>query len=642
MKQRAGNTRSTIMIEDMRETARDRDELSSRPGIAAECDIVMKGGITSGIVYPGAIATLATHYRFRSIGGTSAGAIAAAAAAAAELGRASGGFDKLAALPKELGEIGRDGSTRLLGLFSAEPRTASLYQWLVAGLMPDKRRRTLAAWRWFVAAIANFPLAALAAFVLCAICTYFALRGHADALAVVAAVLLAIPVFVLVLALWIVVTGAARIAENGYGLCSGMGGATCLTPWLYAKLQTLADLPPDRPLTFGDLWTAGSSDADRERALAETHRRRIDLRLMTTALSHGRPYSFPLELNDFHFDADELRRLFPPAVVDHLIACAGAPLSEGPLAGKYRLCRMADLPIVVPVRMSLAFPLLLSAVPLHRVRHDPDREHPGEWLHVAEKVWFSDGGVCSNFPIHFFDATLPSRPTFGINLTDDRFVREHARDPEDYVWMPAHNGSGITTKIVEVERRGRASVLGFLGALVETMQDWSDSTQLGAPGFRDRIVHVRLTADEGGLNLRMRPELIHTVAARGVEAARVLLAHYAHADPPPDTVTGWRNHRWVRYRVAMRLIEQALEGLRVAEHDTSATSASIRALHADPPSYRFKTPAQEAAALAAYEELLALADRYAGVRDDLGYAIFEHDTGDGPHPRPELRIRPRL
>ncbi|HDX0915153.1 TPA: patatin-like phospholipase family protein, partial [Stenotrophomonas maltophilia] len=42
------------------------------------CDLVMKGGITSGIVYPNAVLALAREYRFKSIGGTSAGAIAAA------------------------------------------------------------------------------------------------------------------------------------------------------------------------------------------------------------------------------------------------------------------------------------------------------------------------------------------------------------------------------------------------------------------------------------------------------------------------------------------------------------------------------------------------------------------------------------
>ena len=55
-----------------------------------ECDLVMRGGITSGIVYPRAIAKLAETYNFRSIGGTSAGAIAAAGTAAAAYGAKRG------------------------------------------------------------------------------------------------------------------------------------------------------------------------------------------------------------------------------------------------------------------------------------------------------------------------------------------------------------------------------------------------------------------------------------------------------------------------------------------------------------------------------------------------------------------------
>jgi Patatin-like phospholipase len=54
-----------------------------------ECDIVMKGGITSGVIYPLAVCELAKTYRLHSLGGASAGAIAAAAAAAAEVGGAS-------------------------------------------------------------------------------------------------------------------------------------------------------------------------------------------------------------------------------------------------------------------------------------------------------------------------------------------------------------------------------------------------------------------------------------------------------------------------------------------------------------------------------------------------------------------------
>lgn len=69
-----------------------------------ECDLVMKGGVTSGIVYPAIVLKLAKKYRFRSIGGTSAGAIAAAVTAAAEYGRDTGGFTKLKEISDQLSQ----------------------------------------------------------------------------------------------------------------------------------------------------------------------------------------------------------------------------------------------------------------------------------------------------------------------------------------------------------------------------------------------------------------------------------------------------------------------------------------------------------------------------------------------------------
>jgi hypothetical protein len=41
------------------------------------CDLIMKGGITSGIIYPAAVCELASTFHFKNICGTSAGAIAA-------------------------------------------------------------------------------------------------------------------------------------------------------------------------------------------------------------------------------------------------------------------------------------------------------------------------------------------------------------------------------------------------------------------------------------------------------------------------------------------------------------------------------------------------------------------------------------
>ncbi len=611
-----------------------------------ECDLVMKGGITSGIVYPRAIVKLAAHYRLRSVGGASAGAIAAAAAAAAEYGRAGGGFERLAALPEQLAQTddgNEDGATRLFRLFRPDASTRSLYELLVAGLMPTHKAWLRAGLRWLLAAIRCFPFAALVAALIAGLAAWpllhFAARGDALAwLGGVAGVVAVLLTFVVVLVLRIVVQALRVLPANGYGLCSGLGDAGTLTPWLHATLQSLAGLDPARPLRFGDLWRGHTPAPDYVAASARVHPRErdIDLRLMTTALSHGRPYSFPLDADTLHFDVDEMRALFPPPIVDALLADSPGRVDEGPLAGKWRLPAMEDLPVLLPVRISLAFPLLLSSVPLWRVRTQPDPARRGRWQHVAECVRFSDGGICSNFPIHYFDALVPSRPTFGINLLDADFLPDDARDPDDYVWMPTHNGSGVTTRIVEAN----AGVAGFVRAIATTMQGWTDSMQLASPGFRDRIVAVRLARDEGGLNLRMAPQVMRRLAARGEAAGTLLLAHYAQAQPPPGIVTGWRNHRWVRYRVAMRVFGEALDGLRNAEAASADGDAALQPMHADPPSYAFRSERQRDAALQAYRELLALAGRYAAVRDELGFAPFDHDPHDGPHPRPELRIRP--
>jgi hypothetical protein len=120
---------------------------------ARDCDIVMKGGITSGVVYPHAICELAQTYRLRSVGGTSVGAVAAAGAAAAEFGRAEGGFQKLAELPRWLG----DGSN-LSDLFQPQPGTRRVFRLLLASL-------GVGGWPRFgcvsVAAVYSYPVALL-------------------------------------------------------------------------------------------------------------------------------------------------------------------------------------------------------------------------------------------------------------------------------------------------------------------------------------------------------------------------------------------------------------------------------------------------------------------------------------------------
>ncbi len=100
-----GNAASYVLAADQSEAVRlaiagpparvldDRPSILTDPVaeqyLKASIDLTMEGGTTSGVVYPLAVCELATSFRFRNVGGASAGAIAAALTAAAELGRSS-------------------------------------------------------------------------------------------------------------------------------------------------------------------------------------------------------------------------------------------------------------------------------------------------------------------------------------------------------------------------------------------------------------------------------------------------------------------------------------------------------------------------------------------------------------------------
>lgn len=158
-----------------------------RAFIRRSLDVTMKGGITSGVVYPLAVCELAREFRFRNIGGASAGAIAAAMTAAAEYARMTGapagelpspnaagrlraGFagvaDIVAWLTQLDGPGGRPDEFRLAQLFKPAPEGRSLFRVLAAvmrGRLLDLPALILlgvgpAARRWLIAVLIVAPL----------------------------------------------------------------------------------------------------------------------------------------------------------------------------------------------------------------------------------------------------------------------------------------------------------------------------------------------------------------------------------------------------------------------------------------------------------------------------------------------------
>lgn len=582
-----------------------------------ECDVIMKGGITSGVVYPLAVCELAQKYRFRNIGGTSAGAIAAALTAAAELGRTSprGGFPKLAELPRFL-------QHGLLSLFQPSPGGKAFFKilltWIGDGGILRKVTSSLfqLTWRKILWFLAGAGLGALVVYLLLGLpaATIHPRRVWA------AWAVFALGGGFLMALLGLVVGTLSALRGNFFGLCSGMPfsrkAKPALTPWLTKTLELTAGRDPDGPpLTFGDLWGTDGSPEEK------VEHRKINFEVMTTNLTWCRPMRMPFATREFFFHPDEMHRFFPRRVVQWLLdhpAKGKTPQEQAQLdliAQKtpYRhLPAPADLPVIVAARMSLSFPVLFSAIPFYAVdwtrKVNTDAQKAKE-APEFEKCWFSDGGIGSNFPVHFFDGLLPSRPTFGINLRP--FPPDHL---DQEVWFPstAREGMAPTWKPI-------AGVLSFIGAIITTMQNWVDTAQTLLPGYRERVIHIHLTKDEGGMNLNMPEERITALSARGKAAGHLLVTGF-----------DWEGHRWTRYLNSMARLQDALTRM-------ARVYPAFRPIlpHRGSVSPYSRSGSWQQDALEGTDEL-------AQVVENWGKRSHQFSDGNSPKPVSDLRIMPRL
>jgi predicted acylesterase/phospholipase RssA len=268
--------------------------------------------------------------------------------------------------------------------------------------------------------------------------------------------------------------------------------------------------------------------------------------------------------------------------------------------GLLRFPRAADLPVVVATRMSLSFPVLIAALPLYAENHASERAP------TVERCWFSDGGITSNFPVHFFDSPVPRWPTYAIDLMPLFPGQELSDDDAENVWLPQTNGEGIAEAWLGWEDKGGFARLGaFLNAIFRTAQNWIDNRQMRGPGYRDRIAHVRLSATEGGMNLNMDTTAIERLAKRGRSAAAQLGARFAES-PPPGTKLTWDNQRWLRYRTYMAELErqgfQAVRGMA----DPTGVEALAEPGVGDAERCGWADPAQRARAREGTDDLLGL------------------------------------
>ncbi|HEU5240307.1 MAG TPA: hypothetical protein VFU37_24440, partial [Pyrinomonadaceae bacterium] len=425
----------------------------------------------------------------------------------------------------------------------------------------------------------------------------------------------------------------ACLLRNFFGFCSGFDpgsrlGEPPLTNWLYKLLNDTANQPEGRPLTFGDLWNAPQYPMEPEitnhyRCVAFENRA-VNLEVMTTNLTVGCPARIPFDSRALYFHAGELGKFFPSEVIEWMIrhAPTGAKPAQTRKQEKlFPLPEMRDLPIIVAIRMSLSFPILLSAVPLYAVDYTLKKNGKLSATETAEaeRNWFSDGGITSNFPIHFFDSPLPRWPTFGIDLKSTH--PDHQSEAE-HVWLPTSNNEGLHPGWNRFETHG---LIGFAGAIINVMQNWRDNLQMLIPGYRDRIVHISNDDREGGLNLRMDADVIEKMSDRGRRAGLEILTKF-----------NWENHAWIRYRSTMCSYQNSFERFANSycnplPQDQSAWPALKAGGSA--PSYPWKGRQAQWAPESTAEFV--------------GRILKWIETGEcfcdgAPKPRPELRISPKV
>src|SRR5262249_36206194 len=142
---------------------------------------------------------------------------------------------------------------------------------------------------------------------------------------------------------------------------------------------------------------------------------------------------------------------------------------------------------------------------------------------------------------------LPTRPTFAISLGQYDARRNGEDVPENRVFMFKKAASGIALPILPI-----TSFTGFAGSILTSARVWVDTLQSLLAGHRERIAHIVLDDNEGGLRLNMSEERIGRLGLYGDLAGKRMLE------------LDFDEHRWRRFLVMFAALEAGFVGLHKA------------------------------------------------------------------------------
>jgi hypothetical protein len=216
-----------------------------------------------------------------------------------------------------------------------------------------------------------------------------------------------------------------------------------------------------------------------------------------------------------------------------------------------------------------------------------------------------------NFPIHFFDSFLPRWPTFGLDLQPSPDPKETGPKPPDVVFGPEPRPPVFTAV---------SSVFSFGRQILNATLDWRDTMQAELPGFRDRICQIRLTKEEGGLNLDMPEPVVTALEIRGRQAGDTIVNDFR-----------WDCHLFTRYLTFMQVMQDVVPPAKFA---FDAFDASVPTKPPDCPRYDNPDPPDWTAVEPLTDHFLT------AVRWGTGKAVdFDEHA---PTPKGWARITPRV
>ena len=470
----------------------------SDPEPTAECDIVMKGGVASGLVYARTFTVLSRKYRFRSIAGSSAGAIAAAFVAAAEYARQNGDPTAFARLQESCEALPR----LLPNFFQAEPQFRPLLKALIHIAPGTGRARLGSAVMCFWRPILSGALAGLATLIVVNLALGVPFQHPFAASVAAPGLFLGAVIGAAVWLTWSLSRSLlVDLPQSNFGLSRGHiagTGPSDITDWIHETVQGIAFGATGRaePLTFGDLASCG-----------------IDLRIIATNLSFARMEVLPALGVTARFRPAEWARLFPPTMLEQLNPTSSIGLVDLPPPNQF--------PVLAAVRMSIACPGLLETVPAH--------------LPTGERVLFADGGLTQNFPFDLFDELVPERPTFAFDL-----ATLHGDELERVTTLS--EGLGRQSRPADIH-----SLQSFLWSLIVALREGATRTAMLKAPNRNRIFQAWLTADEGGMNLDMSGPRAHDLMNYGEALGEHVLQRFDFTAHRADRLVAARRQAQ-RYR----------------------------------------------------------------------------------------------